>query len=288
MVLPATELRQVETSAGPIDYVDSGGPGPVLVFGHGVPMNETQWNPVVPHLDGYRCLRPTLPLGGHRQPMRPDADLTHHGIARLLGEFLERLDLHEVTLVLNDWGGGQFLLLEPAGARVARLVLVACEAFDNFPPPPARPMAQLARVPGGLWPFVQLMRLGAVRRAPWGYRAMTVRPLPDEVLIDWFAPATRSAAIRRDFAKFSRSAPSRKAQSSWFEPLRSVRVPVLVVWARQDTMMPPEHGPRLARHYPNARLVEIDDSATLVPWDQPEELARVLREFLADTGAPLA
>lgn len=53
-------------------------------------------------------------------------------------------------------------------------------------------------------------------------------------------------------------------------------------------MMPPEHGPRLARHYPTARLDEIDDSGTLVPWDQPAELARVLRTFLADIGAPPA
>lgn len=102
-------MPQVELSAGPIDYQDTGGDGPVLVFAHGVPMNETQWRKVVPLLNGHRCILPTLPLGGHRQPMNSNADLSQRGVALLLGEFIQRLDLNDVTLVLNDWGGGQFL-----------------------------------------------------------------------------------------------------------------------------------------------------------------------------------
>ncbi|WP_372499999.1 alpha/beta fold hydrolase [Streptomyces sudanensis] len=141
-------MPEIELSAGPIHYRDTGGAGPVLVFGHGVPMDGRQWRKVVPLLDGYRCVLPTLPFGGHRRPMRPDADLSHRGVARLLGEFTERLGLDDVTLVLNDWGGGQFLVLEE-GHRVARMVLVACEAFDNFPRgrPGCRPPS--ARSPAG-------------------------------------------------------------------------------------------------------------------------------------------
>jgi pimeloyl-ACP methyl ester carboxylesterase len=51
-------------------------------------------------------------------------------------------------------------------------------------------------------------------------------------------------------------------------------------------MMPREHGARLAALYPNAELVEITDSSTLIPEDQPERLAEALREFLVATGAP--
>jgi pimeloyl-ACP methyl ester carboxylesterase len=55
--------------------------------------------------------------------------------------------------------------------------------------------------------------------------------------------------------------------------------PTLVVWAREDRVMPPEHGRRLAELLPHGRLVEIADSYTLIPLDQPKELARVVREF---------
>jgi pimeloyl-ACP methyl ester carboxylesterase len=47
--------------------------------------------------------------------------------------------------------------------------------------------------------------------------------------------------------------------------------------------MPPEHGRRLAELLPHGRLVEIADSYTLIPLDQPAGLAQAIREF---THAP--
>lgn len=194
-------MPRVELSAGPIDYTDTGGAGPVLVFGHGFPMSGTQWRKVVPLLDGCRCLLPTLPLGAHLAPMRPDADLTQFGIARLLGEFLAALDLHDATIVLNDWGGGQFLVadgLAPAEhvARVGHFALVACEAFDNFPPKPARPAVKLLRLPGGPWLHAQATRTSFYRHAKAAYGGMCESRIPDDVLEGWFAPlcGTRKSA----------------------------------------------------------------------------------------------
>ncbi|MFI6512692.1 alpha/beta fold hydrolase [Streptosporangium sp. NPDC050855] len=278
-------MPTIELSCGPIDYQDTGGQGPVLVFGHGPPMNETQWRKVVPLLEGYRCVLPTLPLGGHRRPMNPDADLSQRGVALLLGEFIERLAVDEVTLVLNDWGGGQFLVSEGRAHRIARLVLVACEAFDNFPPGPVKPLAAMCRVPGGVWLLTRLMRFPWFRNNRDGFGGMSLRGIPDEIMDDWFAPATRSRAIRRDFAKFATSAPGRETLLAWSERLSDFDRPVLVVWASEDRLMPREHGPRLAELYPRGRLIEIADSSTLVPEDRPERLAEVLTGFLVETGA---
>ncbi|MFD8687377.1 alpha/beta fold hydrolase [Streptomyces sp. NPDC059651] len=278
-------MPRVQLSSGPIDYQDTGGHGPVLVFCHGLPMNESQWRKVIPMLGGYRCVLPTLPLGGHRQPMNPDADLSQRGVARLLGEFIERLGLARVTLVLNDWGGGQFLVSEGQDQRIARLVLVACEAFDNFPPGPAKALAQVCRVPGGVWFLTRLMRVPAFRHSRHGYGGMSLRGIPDEILDDWFAPASRDRAIRRDFAKFATGAPARETLLAWSKQLRDFDRPVLVVWATEDRLMPRGHGPRLAELYPQGRLVEIADSSTLVPEDQPQRLVQVLTDFLSQTGA---
>ncbi|MGK5639386.1 alpha/beta fold hydrolase [Streptomyces sp. URMC 126] len=276
---------EIELSSGTIDYEDTGGDGPVLVFAHGLPMNGQQWRKVVPLLDGYRCVLPTLPLGGHRRPMRPDADLSHTGVALLLGEFIERLGLDDVTLVLNDWGGGQFLISEGRAGRLARLVLVACEAFDNFPPGAAKPLSAVCRVPGGVRLLTGLMRVPAFRDHPKGYGGMSKHGLPPELIAEWFGPASRSKAVRRDFAKFATSAPDRRTLLRWSERLRAFDRPVLVVWATEDRLMPREHGPRLAELYPRGRLVEIADSSTLIPEDQPERLAEVLTGFLVEHGA---
>ena len=278
-------MPEITLSAGTLDYQDSGGDGPVLVLTHGLTMDHTVWRKVLPSLTPrYRCITPVLPLGGHRHAMHPDADLTHRGIARLLEEFLIALDLHDVTLVLNDWGGGQLMISEGRDDRLARLVLVACEAFDNYPPGiGARSIAKMARVPGGLWLVMQALRSRTVRRAPGSWGWLSKRPVPDEVMTRWFEPATTRADIRRDLAKYSVSAPDSATQLAWSDQMRSFTRPVLIVWATEDRLMPREHGPRLAELYPNSRLVEIDDSYTLVPEDQPNRLAEVLLDFLAAT-----
>ncbi len=68
----------------------------------------------------YRCVLPTLPLGAHRRPMRPDADLSMRGMVELLGEFIQALDLREITLAMNDWGGPLLLVGGAQDERIAR------------------------------------------------------------------------------------------------------------------------------------------------------------------------
>ncbi|MGF7121654.1 hypothetical protein DEU38_11831 [Rhodococcus sp. AG1013] len=66
-------MREVELSAGPIEYEDTGGDGPVLMFIHGLIMDGSVWRNVVAELrDRYRCIVPTWPLGGHRKQMHPE------------------------------------------------------------------------------------------------------------------------------------------------------------------------------------------------------------------------
>jgi pimeloyl-ACP methyl ester carboxylesterase len=73
-------MAEIELSAGSIRYEDSGGQGPVVVLCHGPLMAASLWDEVVEELgSGVRCVRPTLPLGAHRRPMRPEADLSLRG-----------------------------------------------------------------------------------------------------------------------------------------------------------------------------------------------------------------
>jgi hypothetical protein len=69
------------------------------------------------------------------------------------------------------------------------------------------------------------------------------------------------------------------------EYLPTFERPALVVWASEDRVMPPEHGRRLTDLLPDARLVEIADSYTLLPLDQPVQFARAIREYMAETHA---
>ena len=275
-------MPEIALPAGTIEYGDTGGGGPVLVLLHGVTIDGSVWRNVVADLrDDYRCITPTLPLGAHRRPMRPDADLSLQGLAALIGDFLDALDLRDVTLVINDWGGPQLLLSEGRTERIGRVVLCACEAFDNYPPGiPGRAIKLAAAVPGGLLATMQLLRFTAMRRAPASWGWMSKRPVPKEIMDAWFHPAQTNRLVRRDLEKYSGSLPSREALLDLAERMRSFTGPVLVVWAAEDRLMPREHGRRLAGLFPAGRLVEIEDSYTLVPEDRPALLAELLRDFV--------
>jgi pimeloyl-ACP methyl ester carboxylesterase len=161
-------------------------------------------------------------------------------------------------------------------------VLTSCEAFDNYPPSVARPIVAMAHVPGGLRAVMAALRLRWVRRiAGWG--SMSKRPVPPAVMDDWFAPATNNPAIRRDLAKYLTSGTSKATLLAWAARSADFSGPVLIAWAREDKVMPLTHGRRLAELFPNARLVEIDDSYTLLPHDQPQVLAGAIRTFLEET-----
>src|SRR5438445_13019107 len=97
--------QTIQLSAGPLRYVDRGS-GPPVVFVHGLLVDGRLWRKVTPLLEGrVRCIVPDWPLGSHANPMNADADLTPRGVARLIDNFLEALELRDVTLVGNDTGG---------------------------------------------------------------------------------------------------------------------------------------------------------------------------------------
>jgi pimeloyl-ACP methyl ester carboxylesterase len=273
---------QIDLSTGTLDYLDTGGDGPTVVLLHGLLMDGSLWDgPIADLAADHRCVAPTLPLGAHRHPV--SGDLSLPAIARLVEEFLDRLDLHDVTLVGNDTGGALVqLVLAGKAERVGRAVLVSCEAFDNVPPGLTGKVLVLS---GRLSPrlfgaFMQQLRLRAVRRSPIAFGWLTKRG--DAVTAGWIRPVLTSPAIRRDTVRMLRAIDGR-AVAEATAALPSFHRPALVVWAAEDRVMPPEHGRRLADLLPDSRLVEIADSYTLVPLDQPAELSAAIRNFVMTT-----
>ena len=135
-------------------------------------------------------MAPTLPLG---------ANLSLPGIAQLAAEFLDRLNMHEVTLAGNDTGGALAppLMAEDA-ARVARVVLVSCNAFGNFPPGLTGKTLVLSGKlsPAMVGPFMQQLRLRPTRRLPIAFGWLTKRG--DGATDRRLRPVMTRPEIRRD------------------------------------------------------------------------------------------
>jgi pimeloyl-ACP methyl ester carboxylesterase len=274
--------HEVQLPQGMIRYRERGS-GEPIVFVHGLLVNGDLWRKVVPELaKDFRCITPDLPLGSHELPINPEADLTPTGVAKLVDDFLAALGLENVTLVGNDSGGAisQILVTEHP-ARVGRLVLTPCDAFDVFPPRMFKYLSVVARLPGGVFQLAQTQRIRPIRRLPIAFGWLSKKPIEREISDSYVRPAMTNAGVRRDVAKFIRAASPRYTLAA-ADKLGRFDKPVLLAWAADDRFFSLDLAERLAARFPDARLEVIEDSRTFVPEDQPERLAELIASFVRE------
>jgi pimeloyl-ACP methyl ester carboxylesterase len=270
-------MPQIELSQGKIDYRDEGD-GPPIVLIHGLLVNARVWERLVPLLSGSaRCIVPDLPLGSHPHALNGSADLSPSGLAGLIAELIERLDLQQVTLVGNDTGGALCqLVVTNHPDRIGRLVLINCDAFEHFPPPPFKLMVKvLGRVPGAVAGLAAGARFGPVRRGAMSLAPLTIDPVPDDLLQSWVAPL-RDRGVRRDLVKVLRGiSPTYTLEAA--EKLPAFKRPVLIAWGTEDKFFPLSEAERLAALFDQARLERIERARTFVQLDAPDQLAALIQ-----------
>jgi pimeloyl-ACP methyl ester carboxylesterase len=229
--------------------------------------------------DRCRCIAPDWPIGAQQVAMSPDADLTPPGIAATIASFLEALDLDDVTIVGNDSGGAmsQVLVTRHPG-RIGRLVLTNCDTHENFPPGVFKAMPPIAALPGGMALLAAPFRIGALARA--AFRPFSKNPIPADLVASWMEPGLHDPGVKRDAKKVTAGMNKRYTLEA-AEKLRGSDLPILLAWAPGDRFFPLSYAKRLAAEAGNARIVEVPDSKTFVPLDQPGRLADLIAEFAA-------
>src|SRR5262245_25045686 len=276
-------MKSVDVTAGTIEYRDEGDPnGAPVVLLHGLLMNDAQWNLALPLLPvGFRYLLPILPMGGHRIPMREDADLTLAGMVDIVGDFLDTLELTDVTLVVTDWGGALFLTDIGRDKRIARLVICPSEAFDNFPPGFPGKVAWLAsRNTLTVSLAMRQLKIRWLRRQWLIFGQMAKKPVPQDIADAWMVAGLADRRIRQDLVKYCRTRFDTADLIRATNRLADFDGDVLVLWSR-NPMMPDEHATQLAE-LTGGTLRYVDDANVLVMLDQPEQTARAIGAFLAD------
>ncbi|MBS1887156.1 MAG: alpha/beta hydrolase [Actinobacteria bacterium] len=272
-----SEICQIRIPQGTIRYREAGA-GPPIVFVHGYLVDGRLWDGVVDALaDRFRCIAPHWPLGAHPIAMKPDADLSPPGIATIVEGFLAALDLDDVTLVGNDSGGAICqVLVARRPTRVGRLVLTNCDTHENFPPGIFKALPPLAKVPGGVTMLSLPFRIPAVTRT--AFRPFAKRRPPAGLVESWATPARTDKAVLRDLGKVTRGMDKRHTLAA-AASLTGSEFPLLLAWAPGDRFFPIRYAERLAAEVGGANLVRIPESATFVPFDQPERVAAEIADF---------
>lgn len=277
------ERKTVQLPAGPVAYEDLGD-GPPIVFVHGVFVNGKLWRHVASGLaGGYRCIVPDWPLGSHTQPMHEHADLSTPGLARIVSDFLEHLDLHDVTLVGNDTGGAicQLVMVDHSD-RIGRVVLTSCDAFEVYPPPPFAFLRLVPSVPGLAFLLAQAMRFSFVRKLPIAY-GWVMKKLPPRDVLDSYTRPLLDPAIRRDAKKMLRGI-SKEHTIEAGRRLDRFDRPVLLAWGEDDKLFPLSLAERLEETLPRAQIRIIRGARTFVAEDQPAQVVGAIADLHAGSS----
>jgi pimeloyl-ACP methyl ester carboxylesterase len=274
----ADERKEVKLPAGTIRYREAGQGKPV-VFVHGYLVDGRLWDGVVDRLsDRCRCLAPDWPIGAQQVAMNPDADLSPPGLARLIADFLDELELEDATIVGNDSGGAiSQILVANHPQRIGRLVLTNCDTHENFPPGIFKAMPPLAKLPGGMFVLSAPFRIPAVARRAFKPFART--KIPDDLVASWMRPATEDSGVMHDAKKVTAGMNKRHTLAA-AEKLRASNLPLRLLWAPGDKFFPIKYAERLAGEVKNAEIVQIPDAKTFVPLDQPQRVADEIAGFV--------
>jgi len=258
---------------------------PPVVFLHGLLVDSRLWAPVAERVaaEGVRSYAPTLPLGAHEVPMNAGADLSPHGVARLVGDFIAALGLDNVTIVGNDTGGAICqLMLGGDASRIGAAVLTNCDAFDAFPPRALAPLFFAGRHPGIVACLLPGLRSARVRTGKLGFGPLTSAPLDATLTRSWIEPLA-DKAIRRDLAAFAGGVRPRVLleAASRFGQFTG---PVRILWGDDDAYFGPELGRRLSEAFPHASLITVPGGRTFLPLEHPDAVAGEVIAAVRDTG----
>lgn len=263
----------------PLRVEERGGGGRPLVLLHGFGASAFTWRNWLPDL-GSRHRVLALDLKGHGSAPAPrDGAYAPPDHAAAILRLLRERDLRRVTLVGHSLGGGIALLtalalLESDPGRLHSLVLIEAAALPQEIPP----FVRLARLPV-IGPA--LLRVVPPRLLiRWVLRTVVADPAtitPEQV--EGYAAPLRSADVRRGILETAR----RILPDDVDEIVRRYRripVPVLLLWGRDDPVVPLVLGHRLHGILPRSRLVVLDRCGHVPQDERPRASLDAVLDFL--------
>ncbi len=278
------ESRYIERSGTKLHYIDEGPreSSQSIVCVHGNPTWSFYYRSIISHFRSqYRSLAiDHIGCGLSDKPQKYDYCLATH--TSNLVEWMDRLDLKNIVLVVHDWGGAIGL-----GAAVARPERVAKLLILNtaaFPPPFIPKRIALCRVP--LLGSAAIRYLNAFAgTATW----MAIDRLPklsraarDGLLYPYDSPAHRVAIDR-----FVQDIPMKKSHRTYAvlerleQHLSSIaNKPTRFVWGMKDWCFRPECLDRLKIAFPNASVRELSDVGHYVMEEASAEVIEELNKLL--------
>ncbi|HLM31534.1 MAG TPA: alpha/beta fold hydrolase [Solirubrobacterales bacterium] len=270
-------LRTIDVGGARVNYVEMGEREAIdVVFVHGLSGCWQNWLENIPHFARqHRVLALDLPgFGG--SPM-PPWEISIEAYGRLLLEFLEALGVGDCVVVGNSMGGfvsAQAATQEPD--RLSKLVL-ASSAGVSHARMRREPIEALGRMIVAVTPLTlklqqRMILRPRVREATFTMVFHHPNDLRLELLWEFMSGAGKDGFL---------PAFSALAGYDILDRLEDVPVPTLIVWGRNDLIIPPGDALQFARRLRNSQTVIFDDCGHVPMAERPLRFNRTLEAFLA-------
>jgi len=282
----------LQTTHGRMHYIDEGKGQPVLMV-HGNPSWSFLYRNFVKGLsDQNRIIAPDLIGFGLSQKPNDVDSYSIQGHVDDVDKLITSLDLNNLTLVFQDWGGP--IALAVAARHPQRIkALVVLNTFGAFPPLPSMDENNID-LPFELDMFraplignLLVKQLGmfenmAMKMATVDHDHLnTVKIAYTDVFTD--------ADDRAGVMAFPQLIPDRLAHPSaqlikhQVEPfVNNFKGPVKIFWGMQDPFFPPEMLTQWQHNLPQATTLQIDDASHYLQEDAHDKIVPVLKQFLKD------
>ena len=257
-------FKTVQTKRGARVRVLEGGSGAPLVFLHGAGGLFPQ-NPFLDELaTRYRVHAPELPGYGEstgEELLEDMLDFALHG-----WDVVATLGLEQPHLVGHSLGG--MIAAEMAAIApndLAKLVLVGAAGLWL----PEHPIPDI-------YSFLPHEYAKVLFHDPEKGQAMLIGGLDFtnmEALADFYIANSRRMATA---GKILFPIPNRRVAKRLYR----VTAETLVLWGRQDQLIPPVYGEAWIRLVPGARLAQIDEAGHMLPYEQPKAFVSAVANFL--------
>jgi len=254
------------------------GQGPPAVLLHGYAGAIWNWERQIEPL-GERFTLFIPDVIGQGLSDKPRVAYTPAFYAGWLRGFLDAVGVARAPLVGHSMGAGLALGLALADpARVDRLVLISGFPRGLFDHIENSQLRRLHRF-GSRWLFGLGYRLLGRRI----FRRLLGGLVVDRSLLT-AAVIERAYRLRKDYGKAQPLWSSLEHVADWendYAPrLGAVRCPVQIIWGQQDRFISLAAGEDLQHTIPGSRLAVIPDAGHLPMWERPDEVNRLITDFL--------
>lgn len=272
------EDRYIQVGNIKARYWDTQGSGTPVVLLHGLGASVEVWSATFPALDGHRRVL-AVDLPGFGRSDKPEASYTLSYMADFVRGFLDVMAVERATLVGHSLGGGVALRLAlDIPARLERLVLIAPAALGRG----GSPVLRLMFLPGVGELLSRPSRAGTERF----FKLATHDPrVVTDAIIDVAFQLAQLPGARQAFLRTLRAQANGLGQrNSVFGPILAglgrVAAPTLVLWGRQDRIIPVAHA-KVARAIAGARVEVWDGCGHLPMIECSEQFNRLLLEYVS-------